>query len=460
MSVLILASFFTIVPKASLNTNNKNTFSAHIDAKQVAQNLLIKQRNPVVNEGNQITLTAIESNGSAVNGVVWSSGSPDIAQVDPRTGEVKGIKQGFATITANRNGESISTFVVVTKIRKGNGERVPGDSKIDSAGKLYISNPSQNVILVADKTLNSPVQLFAGQRSVGGNQNGFRQQARFAGPTAIAIDNSPKGGLYITDTLNHQIRKIGFDGQVETLLGRGFPGKSLFDSEGTLSSDNAIFNSPRGIVADSGGNLYISDTDNHAIYHVNFARNEVILLAGQPGVSGQEDGVGKQARFKRPSGLALSSDGRLLTVADEDNNRVRLIDITRQTDGRPIANVSTLGTNSTRNITQATENQNSTAIIFDKPQSVNIDGLNNIYVVDNSGVQVVLRLSDGLSQVVQLAQPGVSFNKAVSVLVKGTEAFVLDSEASSEDEAVKVVTVGGPEIKTVTHAFIRICPGT
>lgn len=452
MSVLILASFFTIVPKVSLNTNNKNTFSTN--TKNTSQNLLIKQRNPVVNEGNEIVLTAIDSTGKPANEIVWSSGSPDIAQVDPRTGQVTGVKQGFATITANRGGESISTFVVVTKLRKGRGERVPGDSKIDNSGKLYISNPRENVILVADKTLNAPIELFAGQRNSGGNQNGFRQQARFSGPTAIAIDNSPKGGLYITDTLNHQIRKVDFNGQVETLLGTGFPGKSLFDSDGVLSSDNAQFNSPRGIVADGGGNLYVADTDNHAIYYVDFSRNKVSLLAGQPGVSGQEDGLGKQAKFKRPSGLALSSDGRLLTVADEDNNLVRLLDITRQSDGRPVATVSTLGSNSIT-VANNTQNQNA-AITFDKPQSISLDGLNNIYVVDNSGVQVVSRSNDGTLQVIQLAQPGVSFNKAVNVVVKGTEVFVLDAEASSEADAVKVVTVGAPEIKSVTPSIFRM----
>ncbi|MBI4850203.1 MAG: IPT/TIG domain-containing protein [Acidobacteria bacterium] len=454
MSVLILATFFTMVPKASLNTNNKNAFPLDTNTSHIAQNLLIKQRNPVVNEGNLITLTAIDISGNNVTGTRWSSGSPDVAQVNPLTGEVTGIKQGFATITATRNNESVSTFVVVTRVKKGKGERVPGDSKIDNAGKLYLSNPSQNVILVADKTLNGPIQLFAGERNTGGNQNGFRGQARFAGPTAIAIDNSPRGGLYITDTLNHQIRKIDFNGQVETLLGTGFPGKSLFDSDGALSSDNILFNSPRGIVADSGGNLYISDTDNHAIYYVDFARNKVSLLAGQPGVSGQDDGIGGDAKFKRPAGLALSSDGRLLTVADQDNNRVRLIEISRQADGRPTATVSTLGTGSGN--TSPTKAVQNNGIFFDQPQSVSLDALNNIYVVDNSGVQIVLRSNKQVPQVVQLAQPGVSFNKAVNVTVKGTETFVLDAEAASEDDAVSVVTVGGPKIDSVTPSVFRM----
>lgn len=463
MTVLIIASFFTVVQKASLdttsnisnNTNNKDTYTYN-NTKNALQNFLIKQRNPVVNEGNQITLTAIDSKGVIAKDIIWSSGSPDIAQVNPNTGEVTGIKQGFATITARQDGQSVSTFLVVTRVKKGKGERILGDSKVDSEGKLYLSSPTQNVILVADKNLNTPIQLFAGQRNSVGNQNGFREQARFAGPTAIAIDNSARGGLYITDTLNHQIRKVTFTGQVETVLGRGFPGKVFFDSDKTLSLNEMFFNSPRGIVADAGGNLYVADTDNHAIYYVDFATSKVTLLAGDPGVSGQEDGLGNIARFKRPSAMALSSDGRLLTVADEDNNRVRLIDISRQ-NGKITADVSTLGSSSGKNVFQ---NRTSAAFIaFDKPHSVSLDGLNNIYVVDNSGVKLVSRLSSGQVEVTDLAQPMASFNKATSVVVKGTEVFVLDESASSEDEIISVVTVGSPEIKAVTPSVFRMETG-
>ncbi len=463
ISFSLMSCFLGAVPKASLDTtniaNNDQIFLPLYDTVEpLAQNLLIKQRNPTVNEENRITLTAVDSNGRLADGVIWSSGSPDIAQVNPTTGEVKGVKQGFATITAKRGSESVSTFVVVARVRKGKGERVPGDSKLDSTGRLYISNPLQNVILVADKALTSGTKIFAGQRNRVGSQNGFREQALFAGPTAIAIDNNSKGGIYVADTLNHGIRKIGFNQQVETLIGAGFPGKSQFDSNDLASFGQTLFNSPRGLVSDVGGNLYVSDTDNHAIYYVDFVNNTVNLLAGQPGESGKEDGVGKQARFKRPAGLALSADGRLLTVADEDNNRVRVIEITRQANGRPIANVSTLGTSSGANIQNhnLVSEQNNNEIVFDRPQSVSLDGVNNIYVVDNTGVQVVTSPFGQNTQVTQLAQPGVSFNQAVNVVVQGTETFVLDAAATSEDEAIKVVTVGAPEITNVNPGLFRM----
>ncbi|KAF0246359.1 MAG: hypothetical protein FD167_3467 [bacterium] len=139
----------------SLSSSNRYQVKEFVfsTVKANTQSFQIKQKNPVVNEGNLITLTAIDSNGIALDSQIsWMSGSPDIAQVDLSTGQVSGIKTGFATITATRGSESFSVFVAVAKVRKANGSIVPGDTKTDSAGTVYISNPTQNVIFRTDNT--------------------------------------------------------------------------------------------------------------------------------------------------------------------------------------------------------------------------------------------------------------------------------------------------------------------
>lgn len=424
-------------------------------------NIKIKQRNPVVNEGNRIFLTATDLSGQNLSDVVWQSGSPDIAQVDPSTGEVRGIKQGFATITAKQGSNSVSTFVTVARIRKNNGVIVPGDTKTDSNGQLYLSNPRQHVIMKASKALNSSLEIFAGVDKKAGIQDGIRRNALFAGPTAIAIDNGVNGGIYVSDTLNHSVRKISFNDKVETLLGLGSPGLNTFDLEGKKALSNTLLNSPRGIAVDSVGNLYIADTDNHAIYFANISKKELFLLAGNPGESGNNDGTGQQARFKRPAGIALSSDGKILTVADEDNNRVRVIEITRNND-QVATSVSTLGVaTSVNNIvnSQFDSNNQNVAIEFDKPSSIGFDGAGNLYVVDNTSVKIITRPFSQMTEVIELAQPNVSFNQAVSVSIVGNEVFVLDAEAANEAEAIKVVTVGSPEIESVTPKSVSMDNG-
>jgi len=263
ISLLLVVSFLSLTTNDfNFGANSKKLFTS----KAAENTFRIKQRNPVVNEGNRIILTTIDSNGNnASEGTIWQSGSPDIAQVNPTTGEVSGIKSGFATITARRGEATSSVFVAVAKIKKVKGARVPGDTKLDSQGGVYISNPIQNVILRADDALTAPLELYAGKFRVAGNINGLTKDALFAGPTAIGIDNNTSGGIYIADTLNHSVRKIAFNKQVETILGKGSPGLPLFDANGAASFDEVLLNSPRGVVADGGGNLYIADTDNHAL---------------------------------------------------------------------------------------------------------------------------------------------------------------------------------------------------
>lgn len=415
----------------------------------------IKERNPVVNEGNKITLSVIDSRGNSIrDGIAWVSGSPDIAQVNPANGEISGIKSGFATISAIRNGESFSVFLTVAKVRGTGGASVSGDTKSDVMGSVYISNPAQHVILKVEGGINAVAKPFAGRPRLAGRRDGMTKTALFAGPTAIGVDNRTQGGLYIADTLNHNIRKIGFDGQVQTILGKSSPGLSQFSSNGKIDLEKTLLSSPRGVVTDNGGNFYLSDTDNHAIYYVDINKRQVNILVGEPGQSGKADGIGRNARLKRPSALALSSDGRLLTVADEDNNRVRLIEISRSNSGELTGNVSTLGVaTSSEGLRDITLNKESDEIAFNKPQSVSFDGLGNVYVVDSQSVKFITRTKGKMPEVFDLAQPNITFNKAVSITVKGTQAFVLDS-STRESEALKIVTVDSPTVANIEPKII------
>lgn len=412
----------------------------------------IKQRNPVVNEGNQIRLTALDASGQPVSTVRWSSGSPDIAQVDVRTGEVQGIKQGFATVTAADGNVSASVFVVVARVRKGKGSAVPGDTKVDQSGALYLSNPLQNIILKASEALNSSVEVFAGKRGVRGLLNGNISQALFAGPTAIGIDNTVGGGLYVADTLNHSLRKITHTGEVETVLGTGSPGISPFDGDGIVPFEQVQFNGLRGVAGENGGNSFVADTDNHAIYYVDYARKTMLLLAGIPGEKGIQDGIGREARFSRPAGLALSNDGKILAVADQDNNRVRFLELMKTETGALICRVSTSGTGSRMGIFPNSESQE---FEFHQPGSVSFDPVGNLVVADAVGVYVITRASGRSSEVVPLAQPEVSFGQAASVTVRGTTAYVLDAEAPTPETALNAVTVGAPEITTINQETVR-----
>src|SRR2546430_1938292 len=103
---LMLLAIIILPPIAYLNS--------HLNYKSVSSpNLLVSSANlvilgpgnktqPVVNEGNTIPLMVVDGSGNKVTDVSYSSGSPEVVMVNAQSGMVKGVLQGFATITAKR----------------------------------------------------------------------------------------------------------------------------------------------------------------------------------------------------------------------------------------------------------------------------------------------------------------------------------------------------------------------
>lgn len=166
--------------------------------------------------------------------------------------------------------------------------------------------------------LGTSISTFAGQAGVTGSLDGVGTAARFTGPASIAVDTA--GDFYIADTGNSVIRKMTANGVVTTLAG-------LAGSRGSTDGvgSEARFNSPGGIAVDSIGNVYVADTFSHTIRVVSPA-GVVTTLAGSPGLSGAVDGVGSAARFSLPSGITVDSTGGVF-VADTNNHAIRRVSL-------------------------------------------------------------------------------------------------------------------------------------
>ncbi|WP_342315578.1 gluconolaconase [Lysobacter sp. FW306-1B-D06B] len=183
----------------------------------------------------------------------------------------------------------------------------------------YLFEPRSPVAQVALGPAPTPIgwsgrlDLLAGD-GVGGLRDGAAAQARFDDPWGVA--RADDGTVYVADAGdNNRIRAIRPDGTVATLAGSG---EGFADGAGTA----AMFNTPSGLALDRDGNLFVADTGNHAIRKITPA-GVVSTVAGD-GVAGFRDGVGRQARFDGPIGVAVGGDGRLY-VADTYNDRIRVI---------------------------------------------------------------------------------------------------------------------------------------
>lgn len=143
-------------------------------------------------------------------------------------------------------------------------------------------------------------------------------QARLNRPRGVAFDRA--GNLYIADSGNHRIRRIGANGFITTVAGSGVRG--YFGDGG--AAVQCQLNAPQGVAADTEGNLYIADTGNNVIRRVS-AAGVVSTLAGTGarGFAG-DGGSAALAAFNAPAAVAVDAQG-LVLIADTFNNRIRRI---------------------------------------------------------------------------------------------------------------------------------------
>lgn len=205
-----------------------------------------------------------------------------------------------------------------TGIADGNGANARFN---DPSGICVASDGSLGVCDNANGTLrriaiDGTVTTLAGSTGSRGNVDGNGSAATFSSPTSVCRDAA--GNFYLSDSLNDTIRMITSDGAVSTLAGSsGIAGTA--DGVGA----NARFNHPTGIAIDGTGNVYVADTTNNTVRKIT-SNGEVSTIAGLPGVSGSQDGAGSDALFNSPSGLAADNYGNVY-VADTGNSVIRKI---------------------------------------------------------------------------------------------------------------------------------------
>lgn len=189
-----------------------------------------------------------------------------------------------------------------------------------------------------------------------GFADGPAATAQFKNPQGVAVDGA--GVVYVADSANHRIRKIALDGTVSTIAGDGTPG--FTDGVG----GQARFNAPRGIAVDQQGNLYVADTGNAAVRFINLG-GQVSTLAGD-GTIGSSD---SPARFDCPSGVAVNGSTVYVYLADKGNHRIRRLDST--------GTVITLAGQD-----RGFADGSPTDARFAEPSGIAIDGSGNILVTD------------------------------------------------------------------------------
>ncbi len=180
-------------------------------------------------------------------------------------------------------------------------------------GSVYIADTENHRIRrVAPDGIISTV---AGNGTKGySGDGGPPREAEFYSPTGLAL--TADGTLYITDAGNYVIRRLTPGGGLSTVAGMyredwthefgGDAGPSL----------EAQFDEPSGIAIGPDGALYIADTDNHRVRRVGLD-GVVSTIAGgsvddpKVGEFSGDGGPASESRLAFPNSLAFGPDGSL-----------------------------------------------------------------------------------------------------------------------------------------------------
>jgi hypothetical protein len=148
-------------------------------------------------------------------------------------------------------------------------------------------------------------------------------KAKLMAPTGVAV--TADGGFLVVDAGAHRVRKVGSNGIIRRVAGTGTPG-------GAGDGGPAIFAqlyTPVGVAALPDGGFLVTEWDGNRVRRVS-PSGIITRVAGTgtPGYSG-DGGAATAARINKPVAVSTTSDGGFL-IGDSLNGRVRKV----SADGR------------------------------------------------------------------------------------------------------------------------------
>lgn len=288
----------------------------------------------IADTGNH-TIRKIAPDGTAVtlSGLAGEAGDKDGPVGEARFREPAGVaidSQGFVYV-ADRGNATVRRITLAGLVdtlagipgKVGCKDGVAGESlfrdptgiTVTPSGTIYVADTGNHVVRkISPEGL---VSTLAGRVGAPGQVDGPGNRARFFMPTDLVAGHD--GTVYVVDSLNGAVRRIGADRTVSTMT----KATSLSASARTTSRQLTLLQ-PQRIALGLGGTLWVSDTSNHRVCRL-YPDGQLAVSAGQSGAYGHADGEPANARFYTPSSLAVDRQSNVYVV-DRGTHVLRLID--------------------------------------------------------------------------------------------------------------------------------------
>lgn len=225
---------------------------------------------------------------------------------------------------------------------------------------------------------NYTITTIAGTGTAGfAGDGGSATSAQFSGPCNVLLDSS--GNLYVSDSVNHRVRKFAPGGSISTVAGNGTAG---YSGDGKAAGEAELTN-PCGLALDSSGNLYIADYGNDVVRKVTGANISTVAGNNIQGFGG-DTGPATSANLFHPTGVTVDSTGQIY-IADSGNHCIRLVD--KDGNIKTVAGTTVAG--------RSGDGGPATKATLNNPEAVLLDGAGNYYIADTLNGVIRLVTSDG-----------------------------------------------------------------
>ncbi|MBL4665063.1 MAG: hypothetical protein JKY23_03800, partial [Nitrospinaceae bacterium] len=233
----------------------------------------------------------------------------------------KGIMRKFLDTVTPAYLKSIANSKYKGKVQTGELAIITtfSDFAFDHKGNMFISDRLNHQIRKVDSKGNISTIAGTGESSHYGD-GGPAIEAAFRDPNALATDK--EGSLYIGDSANNMVRKIDTKGIISTIAGNG-------NHEATGDGGPAMEAGIRNIdylAVSPQGEVHIAGMNSNSIRKIT-KDGKIVMVAGT-GYQGYfgDGGPATKAMLKGPVAIAFDSKGNLY-ITDMGNNRIRKVDL-------------------------------------------------------------------------------------------------------------------------------------
>jgi sugar lactone lactonase YvrE len=263
--------------------------------------------------GQDAELSAPRTAAVDNDGLIWftDTGHHQIKRLDPATGLVTVVAGSGLAGALGDGGPAVAAHL-----------DMPHGVAVDNQGRLYIADSANNRIRMVTLATGLITTVAGTGRPGGGGDGGPASAADLDHPRFLVV--APDGSIIVADTGNFRIRRIDPGGVIHTVAGTGRRGSSGDGGPATA----AELDDPRGLALGADGTLYVSSAEGvpqPSVRRIDPAGIITTIAGGRPAGYSGDGGPATAAALNSPRSIAVW--GTDLYIADSDNSRIRHVDL-------------------------------------------------------------------------------------------------------------------------------------